>query len=342
MNIFLIPYTWMRHFSQALICAAGALMAWWAALVWTTALSPGWAVYWDGAWYLTILIGSVTFTSLYAEGALRRWPIYQRVLRAGGAVLFAAGPTFVAYWGWNDYIGPAILGLLWEDAGRDLGEPTLVSLRYRVISFVASGMCCGVSCAVFRRLQNFFTHLGGGFAAGLASALVWYVLSDSTFEYGYNDVYVAGALGAVTFGGMFGLLAWPIPDELYAGWLRVMTDTRFGRRIPIDGLDGKQRERFVGHYPRGLDLFLPANDGVLELHVSIVVSTDGGDQSYRARGLTIAPTVVTRLLEKIDLRYDPRRPAPLATRLQSGDRIVMGDPGRPTVVEFLMLPREER
>ena len=75
-----------------------------------------------------------------------------------------------------------------------------------------------------------------------------------------------------------------------------------------------------------------------ELHASFVVDDA---QNYAVRGLSVQPTVVKRFLERIDLRYDPRRPAPLETDLKMEDRILIG-PNQETVVEFLMLPKEER
>jgi len=52
---------------------------------------------------------------------------------------------------------------------------------------------------------------------------------------------------------------------------------------------------------------------------------------------------VKRFLEKVDLRYDPRRPAPLETRLASGDRIRIST-GQDAFaeLEFIMLPKEEK
>jgi hypothetical protein len=52
--------------------------------------------------------------------------------------------------------------------------------------------------------------------------------------------------------------------------------------------------------------------------------------------------MVKRMMESVDLRYDPRRPAPLETTLQNEDRIVMGAGGTQSEVEFLLLPKEER
>ena len=108
-------------------------------------------------------------------------------------------------------------------------------------------------------------------------------------------------------------------------------------RIPVDAADGTPSERFVGHFTRGLDLFLPAEDEVMEMHLSVAVDEK---QRYSARGLSLQPTRVKRFLERINLSYDARRPTPLQTRLSSGDRIELGDDG--TEVEFIMLPKEER
>ena len=110
-------------------------------------------------------------------------------------------------------------------------------------------------------------------------------------------------------------------------------------RIPVDAEDGAPTERFVGHFTRGLDLFLPGEDGVMEMHLSVVVNEK---QQYSARGLSLQPTRVKRFLEKINLRYDPRRPAPLATKINSGDRIELGEGQHLAELEFLMLPKEER
>ena len=85
-------------------------------------------------------------------------------------------------------------------------------------------------------------------------------------------------------------------------------------------------------------MFLNADEGVQELHLSLRVDEK---QRYSARGLSLMPTTVKRFLERVDLRYDPRRPAPLETRLSSGDRIRIGDAESFAEVEFIMLPREE-
>lgn len=335
MNIFLIPYTWIRHFSVSFVCAGAGLIAWWLVLSIAT-LRPLWNVAWDGAVYISVLCAFVAGASTLAEVSLKREAIWKQVGKTLGSGMISGFLAMLGYWAWHAAVGP----LLFDDAGAaDLTEPTLVSLRYRLVAFVLAGMQAGVGPLVFRRGKGFFTHLGAGIVAGLAGATAWYAWGYSKFVVGYSDLYLASALGAMVFGAAFGLFAWGIPDSLYAGWVRVVSETRHGRRIPIDAKDGSPRERFIGHFPRGLDLFLPAEDGVLELHTSVMVTRK---QEYRARGLTLQPTLVRRFLERIDLRYDPRRPAPLETRLSSGDRFVLGPANDVTVLEFVMLPREER
>jgi hypothetical protein len=334
-NIFLIPYTWTRHFAVAFVCAGAALLAWWLVLA-LAVLFPVWPVSWDGAVYITALCVAVAGASTLAEASLRRNPLWRRVLVTVGSACISGLLSLVAYWAWTALVGPLLLG---DTSAADLAEPTLVSLRYRVMAFLFAGVQASVGPLVFRRGAGFFSHLGAGLAAGLFGAATWYVLGYSKSVFSFSDLYLAGAGGALAFGGTFGLLAWGIPDNLYAGWIRVVSETRHGRRIPVDGADGGVRERFLGHFPRGLDLFLPAEDGVMELHISVMVTRR---QEYRARGLTLRPTLVKRFLERIDLRYDARRPAPLETKLSSGDRLQLGPASDPTVVEFLMLPREER
>jgi hypothetical protein len=334
-NIFLIPYTWMRHLSVSLVCAGAALLAWWFVLA-IAVIFPIWTVEWDGAVYVTTVVAAVAGASTLAEASLRRAPLWKRGLRTIGSGAISGVLALAGYWSWHLVMGP----LAFDDlAAADLAEPTLVSLRYRMAAFLFAGVQAGVGPLVFRKGAGFFAHIGAGAVAGLFAGAAWYVLGYPKSFIGLSDLYLASAGGAVVFGSTFGLLAWGIPDNLYAGWMRIVSETRHGRRIPIDAPDGGVRERFIGHFPRGLDLFLPAEDGVMELHISLMVTRK---QEYRARGLTLKPTLVRRFLERIDLRYDARRPAPLETRLSSGDRFLLGPPADPTVVEFIMLPREER
>ena len=338
MNVFLLPYTWARHFALGFVCSASALLAWWGALtavVWVPFVPIGA----DGALYLGALSAAAAGTSVYAEVTLRREGLLRGLGRTAGAVTLAVTLTLFGYAFWTFGVAPIVGGSAPESDGA---EATLMSLRWRLAPFVVAGLSAGVG-ALAVRWTGIVEHLGAGIAAGLAGAIGWYVVGYSKLGelsgLGLGDPYLGGAVGALCFGWMFGLLAWGIPDSLYAGWLRVVTDTRHGHRIPVDAPDGKPRERFVGHFPRGLDLFLPADDGVLELHVSVLVNAKS---EHRLRGLTLQRTVVARFLERVDLRYDPRRPAPLETRLSSGDRLHLGPADNPTIVEFVMLPKEER
>lgn len=179
------------------------------------------------------------------------------------------------------------------------------------------------------------SHLGAGIACGTLAAATWHGLS----YYVFKDLYLASGAAMLMWGMVHGLFAWPIPDELYAGWVRVLADRRFGYRVPVDSTTLPVSERFIGHFPRGLDLYMPVQDGMAELHVSFVRTRDG---RYAVRGLSQWPTTVRRFLETIDLRYDPRHPAPLETELSSGDVVVTSDGVHNTTIEFIMLPKEER
>lgn len=363
MNIYLIPYTWMRHFAVAIFTAGICLVVWWLVLAFVVVIKPPWDIYWDGAVFLGMISAVTAGSSQLAETSLRRLPPQWRFLRTGGAIVVTLLTSMLSYLLWSELIGPAVVkGLIsilgptlellrarvlggegkledLREVAENAADSSLVSLRYRLGVWAMVGLNTGLWAAVFRKGSGMLSHLGAGLLAGIAGGMVWFVVGYANFALGTNSLYLASALGAMTFGGIFGLFAWGIPNDLYAGWLRVVTETRFGRRIPIDAKGVDSKERFVGHYPRGLDLYLPADEGVMEMHVSVLVDDQ---QQYHLRGLTIAPTRLERLLERVNLRYDPTLPAPKEVELQSGDRILLGAPGQHTVLEFLMLPREEQ
>jgi hypothetical protein len=264
-----------------------------------------------GAWWL--------WTSVLAPGVLA--PIARALLDMGGAAPDAAAGA-----------GGAALARAVES---DVADPSLVSLRYRSGAFALAGLSTALGPLAVRRFRGVLAHLGAGLAAGLVASATWYTVGRTVAA----DLYVADAAMVLVFGLVFGWFAWGIPESLYAGWIRVLSAWRFGHRIPVDAPDAAPKERFIGHFPRGLDLFLPLETGVQEMHVSVAVDAR---QRYLARGLSLAPTTLRRFLERVDLRYDPRRPAPLETRLASGDRLVLGQGAASSEVEFLMLPREER
>ena len=366
MNIYLIPYTMARHGVLSLITAGAALLAWWATLFMVVVVGPyahASGIYWsqgaEGAALLSNIAFVIAFTSVLAEGSLRRRPMHYRF----GYALFGGGLTWLmticAYGLWaliNPYLGSV-------DMRPILADGSLVTLRYKLVPWAAAGVASGIGPYIARVLQEviarrfgygadslaavaaptwgemaaqFGYHAVGGFVAGILCAAVWH--SCGFYSLLAGDLYLAPAMGAFTWGLVHGLLVWALPDDMYAGWVRVLSAERFGLRIPVPHHDGTPSERFLGHFPRGLDLFLPAEQGVAELHASFVVDDA---QNYAVRGLSVQPTVVKRFLERIDLRYDPRRPAPLETDLKMEDRILIG-PNQETVVEFLMLPKEER
>ncbi len=333
MNIFLVPYTRWRHLAMALWCGAAGLLAWWLVLAITLYGSgPSWDPKWDGPLLLGTIAAFVSSSSILGEDNLRRRPLLARLGRTALAALIAVGNTLIWYWLWH-MLAPVLMPDAWHS---DAADASLVSLRYRLGAFFMAGMSTGIAGAFVRRFQNLVSHVAGGITAALAAGGAWYLLG-ANFQ-GLTDLYLAGAAMGLTWGFLYGLITWPIPDELYAGWVRVLSAGRFGRRIPVDHPDGGAKERFVGHFPRGLDLFLPVEQGVAEMHVSVAVNAKG---DYSARGLSLAPTKVKRFLERVDLRYDPRRPAPLETRLSSGDRIILGEGAQQAELEFIMLPREE-
>ncbi len=368
MNIFLVPYTSMRHVVVGLYCGGAALLAWWLFLLWTVNFGPWWTPGWDGFAYLGTVSSVVAGASVMGECVLRRRSVVKRLLLPLLAMVISFFGSMAAFWLWQALLAPGLLAplvafcirelslftvqlgedfsdqqleLLATGVEADVVDASLVSLRYRLGGFVLVGFASAIGPAVVRRARGAISHLLAGVLAGLLAAATWYVFNRIIS----SDLYLAAALGAVVWGTSFGFFAWGLPDDLYAGWLRVLSASRFGRRIPIDAPDGAPVERFVGHFPRGLDLFVPIDDAfplenqVQELHLSLAVDNE---QRYVARGLHLAPTFVRRFLERVDLRYEETRPAPLETRITSGDRIVLGHGREVTELEFLMLPREER
>jgi len=366
MNIYLIPYTVARFGVVSSITTGAALAAWWVTLFGVVVIGPilhGMDLYWhqsmEGAALLCNIAFAVAFMSIFTEGSLRRRPM---VFRFGYAVLAGIITlllTLFAFGLWSlvsPYLGTAAVRPV-------LADGSLVTLRYRLVPWACAGMASGFGPFAVRVAQEvlarrfglgsdgvaavraptwaewalqFGQHLCGGLVAGSLCAAVWHAFGYYSVLAG--NLYLGAALGAATWGLMHGLLVWAIPDDMYAGWVRVLSSERFGLRIPVPHHDGSPAERFVGHFPRGLDLYLPAEKGVAELHVSFVVDDS---HHYAVRGLSVQPTMVKRFLARIDLHYDPTRPAPLETDLQMEDRVIIGA-DQETEVEFLMLPKEER
>ncbi len=367
MNIYLVPYTWFRHIVLALNVGGAAIVAWYVTQLWVIGLAPTFhrmGLYWpqslEGAVFLSFIGASIAFTSVLTEGSLRRRGMFWRGFYAMYAAMLTFFGTATVY-----AVFRAIVP--WMSTERYLEvtkDPSLVTLRYSLAVWSLAGVMSGLGPFLARKTQRFmartfgigvdgsvrprantwstrfaqlFYHTGGGFSAAVFGAAAWQYFGQYRDVGG--DLYLASAAAAFLWGTFHGLLTWGIPDDLYAGWIRILSPERYGLRIPIDHIDGKPSERFVGHFPRGLDMYMPAEHGVAELHTSFVVDAD---HNYAVRGLSVQPTLVKRFLEKINLGYDPRRPAPLETQLRMGDRILMGSASESSEVEFLLLPKEER
>lgn len=373
MNIFLIPHNWTRHVVVAFFTGFAPLIVWWLLLNWLVVLGPTlfennllWAPQAEGAILFGLMAGAIAWTNVSAEGGLRRralaWkillPLIAGLLAMTLAVLFTIGIELVT---------PLIVGLGKDSAGMAeiVGSPHTTTLSFSIAVWLAAGTVVGVSTLVVRAAWGYMgflsqyipekakgllevpdnpprvsvwtaiNHLIAGPAAALAGAAIWHMLSHIFLK----DLYLASAVGFTTWGFAFGLLAWGVPSDLYAGWIRVLSSHRFGHRIPIDSPEGGPVERVLGHYPRGLDLWVGAEHGVAELHASFVVDNGG---AYAVRGLSQQPLSVKRSLESIDLAYDPSSPVPLETDLRMEDVIYIGPKGQQTVVEFILLPKEER
>jgi hypothetical protein len=373
MNIFLIPHNGTRHVVVAFFTGFAPLLVWWLLLNWLVVLGPAlfengllWAPQAETAIVFGSMAGAIAWANVAAEGGLRRralvWklvlPLVAALLSSVLTVLLVVGISFVT---------PLLIGLNknWAGFAEVIGDPHTTTLTFTVADWLVAGFIVGLCTLIVRAawgsmgaLAQFIPdsikafveipanppkvsvwtaidHLLAGPAAALAGAGVWHMFAHIFFK----DLYLASAVGFMTWGFMFGLLAWGVPSDLYAGWVRVLSAHRFGHRIPIDAPEGGPVERVLGHYPRGLDLWVGAEHGVAELHASFVVDGKG---EYAVRGLSQQPMGVKRALESIDLAYDPGSPVPLETDLRMEDVITIGPKGQQTVVEFILLPKEER
>ena len=342
MNIFLIPYTWMRHVQVALWCGIFSTTAWWLYVMFFLYIGPFWGESYDGFIWLAGLVVAVSGGSLLLEGNMRRTSLRKRILKIVIASGVAFGSFFVLFLLYQAVLGSVFFSLLnllkTEDITVDLADMHRTAFQNQLFLFLAAGVSVSLGTLSVRGWRHSWFHFGnhllGGVIAGLSFALVW-----TYFLYFYSsglDLYYSGAFGSLTFGFFFGLSAWSVPDELYAGWLRVMSSSRFGHRVPIDATAEETKERFVGSYANGLDLYLPLQEGVMELHVSAFVESG---QKYILRGLSQQATQIKRPLESVNLQYEPQSPQPAETQLYSEDLIYMGKSG---VIEFIMLPREEK
>jgi len=323
-----------------------------------------WAPQSEGPLLFTLMASGIAGVHIAAEGGLRRRALAWRVILPTLAALLA-GLLTVLFVVLTELTIPLILGFVSRPLGDLYADPSTVTFRHRVLEWVLAGTAVGLSTLAIRGLWAFvgslapmipesvrtflevptspprvslwmaLEHLLAGPASALVGAAIWQILAHLVV----GDMYLASALGFTAWGFTFGLVAWGVPSELYAGWIRVLSAHRYGHRIPIDHPEGGVVERVAGHYPRGLDLWVGAEHGVAELHASFVRAADG---AYTVRGLSQQPIMVKRALESVNLAYEPTSPVPLETDLRMEDRVILGPKGNQTVIEFIMLPKEER
>ena len=310
-----------------------SLLCWWFFLSYLLLVGPFWSPYWDSFFSGWLLVLSCAGANILGEAGLRRWNGKQIVKK----ILLLLGVSFLSY-----LLLLSIWNVIFSMFSNVSNTSHVMVLRYRLGDFICAGLATGISVLVGQKWgwQNVINHLMAGLFAGLGAAALRttpYFLEQMSSDLFTNDLYFAGAVSCVSFGFLFGISAREIPEELYVGWVRVLTGSRFSQRIPIDALEQKNKERFLGHYPNGLDLYLPANEGILELHASIVHSPS--TSQYILRGLSLEQTKMKRMFEWARVDYDPQSPVPREVELQNGDRIELGEQ---TEIEFLILPREER
>ena len=152
------------------------------------------------------------------------------------------------------------------------GGSATAGLRYKVWSWVTCGLATGFAVYASRtgwfvalKLDRFeekipkfiklpheyvvlpsaFNHLMGGLASGLMAAIVWHLLNLPV-----AGRFLFGARARLSDDGLYVWgLSLGIPPDLYAGWIRVLSDHRYGQRLPIMGQEEVFSERFLGHFP---------------------------------------------------------------------------------------------
>lgn len=297
-------------------------------------VGPFWSSSQDSVITGFILVFSTAGANVLGEAGLRRWSV-KEILKKLSMVFGVSSLLSLALFN----LWTFLQGLIFDEQGLQHA----MLLKYRLGDFVCAGLITGLSVLIAQKWdgwKNALTQVLAGLFAGLGAAafrMLPYFAAQPLPEYFSHDLYQASALYFVVFGFLFGVAARGIPEELYVGWVRVLTGSRFSQRIPIDAIEQKNKERFLGHYPNGLDLFLPANEGVLELHASIVHAPS--TNQYVLRGLSLEYTKMKRMFEWARVDYDPQSPVPREVELKNEDRIELG---KNTEIEFLILPREER
>jgi hypothetical protein len=348
----LIPYTLFRRLVPGLIGGAAGLVGWWLGVLYvhwlhldrTAKVPPRYGPEAEGALVLAIVAATVAVAQVQLQGRFERTPLRRRWLVSLTAALIVGSWTVFGAWLWH-------LGAGW------LGMPQgSLALRWRIGPWLLAGAAVMNGMLLLRLGRHWIhdlqtrwqlsiihpppppegstgmttlLHIAAGPAAGGLAAVTWYSVGLWLDDLYYAAMAAAWVLGATTL-----TYGWSIPEHMYRGWLVVRRGARPGWRIPLDPSRPDLAERFVGSFPAGLDLHLPADDDVDLLHLSVLAPDHG---AWAARGLTQQPVEVRRPLERIVLSFDRNLPAPLETSLQHEDRIVLG---RRAELELVVISRE--
>ncbi len=295
----------------------------------------------EGALLLSAIAAAGAAGAVWTEVRVERAPR----LAAGLEVALAA---LVALW--VSVLGVVIAGALAPSA-------SVLALRVHVGPFLAAGLGASfgtlaprfarrlVEWAQVRWDTRFFPsppapdagivsslalHTMAGVAAGAVGALAWYQVGIAL-----GDRFLAMGIAGWLVVVVSALLTTGVPLRAFQGWLRVRVGTRAGWRVPLDAMSVVRSERFVGSFPVGMDVHLPASEGVAPVHASVRAAPDG---TFAVRGLSREPVRLQRFLEWVDLAVDPTLPAPLETPLVDGDRVRLGDR---VEIELVVVPRED-
>lgn len=356
----LIPYTLFRRFVPGLLGGAACLIGWWLSLqllslhhLWRKdwRVTPLWSPETEGAFVLGMIAAFATLAQLLVQGRFERTPLRRRIVVAWWGAMWALGGTMLFSAGYHALFS-------WRTAFPDwprMPEGTL-AIRWRMWPWVFAGGWTMFSLLWVRLARWFFNliqqrwnfslidppppprespaltitiHLLAGPAAGALAAVVWYTMGQWL-----DDLYLPTVAGAWVFGFATMTFGWAIPEDLFQGWIVVRNGARPGWRVPLDAGTPELAERFVGSFPAGLDLHLPASDGVDLLHLSVLAPGPG---EWAARGLSQRTVRVVRPFERIDLAFDPSLPAPLETPLRHEDRVRLG---HTTELELVVVPSE--
>ena len=202
MDLQRIPYTWTRHFVPGLVGAAVALWTWLGVQSLVVAFAVELhqlGIYWrhevEGPLFLGVVAGALAATSIYLEWSIRGRTLFWRGFYASGAFLSAFLFVVLA----SVLYTLAIRGYGGEEWGDTLADPSLTSLRYRVLLWALAGAGSGIGAWMARTTRFFQEKLGFSDGTGPPTVPAW----SSLFTDGYH--HLAAGLAGGLFAGAIAL-----------------------------------------------------------------------------------------------------------------------------------------